>query len=175
MLADPIADMSAARARARQLGDPYVDVCFLATVTDAGQPTSHAIALRDIDAPGIALLINANSPTWQHLMANGQYALLVFWAMIQRQYRIQGRLEPMEAARLRQYWARKGYDSRLLEAYYETARHQSETASITRGIIGWHASPEGSVSEPRGHTATGLAPWDIPLSHDHRRLARVTG
>ncbi len=136
MLADPISDMLAARARARQLSDPYADVCFLATVTPEGQPTSRAIALRDIHTQGIALLINANSPKWQHLATNGRCALQIFWATVQRQYRVQGRLEPMEAARLLQYWARKGYDSRLLEAYYEAEKPQSEPLASREALLG---------------------------------------
>ncbi|PON13716.1 hypothetical protein C2W62_32915 [Candidatus Entotheonella serta] len=88
MMADPIADMIAARARARQLGDPYVDVCFLSTVTSEGEPAVRAIALRDIEGQGIGLLINANSPKWQQLEATGQYVLEVFWATVQCQYRV---------------------------------------------------------------------------------------
>jgi len=126
MLADPMADMIDARTRARHLGDPYVDVCFLATVTSKGQPAVRAIALRDIEAQGIALLINANSPKWGQLEANGYCALQVFWATVQRQYRVQGRLDAMDAERLQYYWTRKGYQSRLLEAYYEEVASQSQ-------------------------------------------------
>lgn len=135
MLADPIADMLAARARARQLGDPYVDVCFLATVTDIGQPRSRAIALRDIDAQGIALLINENSPKWQELWSSSQYTLQVFWATVQRQYRVEGDWAPMTTARLQQYWARKGYESRLLEVYYETEQPQSEILASREALL----------------------------------------
>jgi pyridoxine/pyridoxamine 5'-phosphate oxidase len=117
MLADPMADMIDARTRARQLGDPYVDVCFLATVTSGGQPAVRGIALRDIEAQGIALLINANSPKWCQLEANGHCALQVFWATIQRQYRVQGRLDAMDAGRLQDYWARKGYQSTSFYPY----------------------------------------------------------
>ncbi|ETX02124.1 MAG: hypothetical protein ETSY1_04690 [Candidatus Entotheonella factor] len=135
MLADPIADMLAARARARQLADPYVDVCFLATVTSEGQPEVRAIALRDIEAQGIGLLINANSPKWQQLEATGQYTLQVLWATVQRQYRVQGRLESMGTERLRHYWARKGYHSRLLEAYYEEVEPQSQALASREALL----------------------------------------
>jgi pyridoxamine 5'-phosphate oxidase len=135
MLADPIADMIAARARARQLEDPYVDVCFLATVTSEGAPAVRAIALRDIEVQGIALLINAHSPKWQQLEANGHYALQLFWATVQRQYRVQGRLEAMAAERLQHYWARKGYYSRLLEVYYEEIEPQSQALASREALL----------------------------------------
>lgn len=135
MLADPIADMIAARARARQCADPYVDVCFLATVTSEGSPAVRAIALRDIEAQGIGLLINANSPKWKQLEKNDQYALQLLWATVQRQYRIQGRLETMSDERLQHYWNRKGYHSRLLEAYYEDIASQSQTLPSREALL----------------------------------------
>ncbi len=134
-LADPIADMIAARARARQLADPYVDVCFLATATSDGQPEVRAIALRDIEPEGIDLLINASSPKWHQLKATGQYTLQIFWAAVQRQYRVQGRLELMQAERLQHYWARKGYYSRLMEVYYEEVEPQSHPLSSRKTFL----------------------------------------
>ncbi len=135
MLADPIADMIASRARARQLHDPYVDVCFLATATSEGQPAVRAIALRDIEAQGISLLINMNSPKWRQLEATGQYVLQMFWATVQRQYRVQGRLESMENERLQHYWDRKGYYSRLMEVYYEEVEPQSQPVSSREALL----------------------------------------
>ncbi len=126
MLADPVADILAARAQARQRHDPYVDVCFFATVTAEGRPEVRAIALRDIDAKGFSLLLNVNSPKWQQATAPGQCSLHLFWATVQRQYRVYGRLETMEPERLQQYWERKGHAARVLEHYYETCRSQSQ-------------------------------------------------
>jgi pyridoxamine 5'-phosphate oxidase len=126
MLADPISDIIAARAQARQRRDPYVDVCLFATVTAPGQPEVRAISLRDIDANGFGLLINEHSPKWQQVADSGQCALHLLWVTVQRQYRVYGRLEPMPAERLQQYWDRKGHRSRLLEHYYEAFEAQSQ-------------------------------------------------
>jgi pyridoxamine 5'-phosphate oxidase len=126
LLPDPVADILAARADARQSRDPYVDICFFATVTASGAPAVRALALRDIDARGFSLLINVNSPKWQQVSANGQCSLHLLWATVQRQYRVSGRLEPMEAEHVQQYWARKGHASRLLEYYYEAIQPQSQ-------------------------------------------------
>ena len=135
MLADPVADILAARAQARQLRDPYVDICFFATVSVSGAPEVRAIALRDIDARGFGLLINANSPKWQQVSATGQCSLHLLWATVQRQYRVSGRLEPMEAERLQQYWERKGHASRLLEHYYEAVQPQSQPLPSRKALV----------------------------------------
>jgi pyridoxine/pyridoxamine 5'-phosphate oxidase len=122
---DPIHAIQEARERARQLGDPYVDVCFLATASAAGQAEVRAIALRDIDVvQGFALLLSALSPKWQQLTA-APGSLHMLWLTVQRQYRVYGRFEPMEPERLQEYWERKGHASRLLEHYYQTFHPQS--------------------------------------------------
>jgi pyridoxamine 5'-phosphate oxidase len=126
---DPVAEIIAARAEARQQQDPHVDVCFLATVTAAGRPEVRAISLRDIDARGFGLLLNTTSPKWQQLSTSGQCCLHMLWSTVRRQYRVYGRLEPMEPERLRVYWQRKGLGSRLLEHYYDVFHAQSQPIS----------------------------------------------
>jgi len=124
---DPVAEIIAARQAARQHHDPHVDVCFLATVSAQGRPEVRAVSLRDIDVRGFGLLLNTTSPKWQQLTAaNGQCSLHMLWSTVRRQYRVYGRLEPMESERLRQYWQRKSHGSRLLEYYYEAWHAQSQ-------------------------------------------------
>src|SRR5262247_2270570 len=122
---DPVAEIIEARQEARKHHDPHVDVCFLATVTAQGRPEVRAVSLRDVDAKGFGLLLNATSPKWQQL-TTGQSCLHLLWSTVRRQYRVYGRLEAMEPERLQQYWQRKGHGSRLLEHYYEAFHAQSQ-------------------------------------------------
>lgn len=135
MLADPVADIIAARAHARQSRDPYVDVCFFATATGRGGPEVRAISLRDIDAKGFSLLINEHSPKWQQYADSGQCALHLLWMTVQRQYRVYGHLEPMPPERLQHYWDRKGHRSRLLEHYYESFEAQSRPIASRDALL----------------------------------------
>jgi pyridoxamine 5'-phosphate oxidase len=125
-MADPVAEIIATREAARQLHDPQVDVCLFATVSATGRPEVRAISLRDIDAKGFGLLLNSTSPKWQQLSVHGQCSLHILWSTVRRQYRVYGRIEPMEPERLQQYWDRKGHGSRLLEHYYEAFHAQSQ-------------------------------------------------
>jgi pyridoxamine 5'-phosphate oxidase len=135
---DPIVEIIAAREEARQRHDPHVDVCFLATVTAEGRPEVRAISLRNIDTKGFGLLLNTTSPKWQQLSASWQGCLHMLWSTVRRQYRVYGRLDPMEPERLRSYWDRKGLGSRLLEHYYEAYHPQSQPipsrAHLLQGI-----------------------------------------
>ena len=123
---DPVAEIIAAREEARQRHDLHVDVCLIATVTAEGRPEVRAVSLRDIDEQGFGLLLNTTSPKWQQLSASGQCSLYILWSTVRRQYRIYGRLTPMEPERLQGYWNRKNHGSRLLEYYYEACHPQSQ-------------------------------------------------
>jgi pyridoxamine 5'-phosphate oxidase len=134
---NPVAEIVAARREARQRQDPYVDVCILATTRADGTPDARAVSLRDIDDRGFGLLLNSLSPKWRQLSAGG-CSLLLLWMTVRRQYRVYGRLAPMEPERLRQYWDQKARGSKLLEHYYEQYRPQSEPiasrAELLEGI-----------------------------------------
>src|SRR5262245_13750367 len=122
---DPVAEIIAAREEARQRQDPHVDVCLFATVAAQGRPEVRAVSLRDIDHKGFGLLLNSTSPKWQQLTASGQCSLHILWSTVRRQYRVYGRIAPMEPECLQVYWNRKNHGSRLLEYYYETFHTQS--------------------------------------------------
>jgi len=185
---DPVEDIIAARHAARAHHDPHVDVCFLATVTAQGRPEVRAVSLRDIDARGFGLLLNTTSPKWQQLTAaDGQCCLHLLWSTVRRQYRVYGRLEPMEPERLQQYWQRKGHGSRLLEYYYEAFHAQSQPipsrAYLLEGIAELtHRYPtREAVPFPETLRGVYLYPTEIDVwhgspedrLHDRRRCTRT--
>jgi pyridoxamine 5'-phosphate oxidase len=184
---DPIAEIIAAREEARRHNDPHVDVCFLATVTTEGRPEVRAISLRDIDAKGVGLLLNTTSPKWRQLSASGQCCLHMLWSTVRRQYRLYGRLEPMEPERLRLYWARKGLGSRLLEHYYDAFHAQSQPipsrAYLLQGIdeLKRHYPHKDTVPMPSTLQGVYLYPMEIDVwhgspedrLHDRRLFTRI--
>jgi pyridoxamine 5'-phosphate oxidase len=180
---EPLAEITAAREAARQQQDPHVDVCFLATVSSTGRPEVRAISLRDIDAKGFGLLLNVTSPKWQQLRTHGQCSLHILWSSVRRQYRVYGRIEPMEQERLQQYWNRKGHGSRLLEHYYEAFHPQSQPIAsrddLLQGIEKLKRRYPHRDAVPLATTLRGvyLYPTEIDVWHGspedrlhHRRL-----
>ncbi|MGH7264268.1 MAG: pyridoxine 5'-phosphate oxidase C-terminal domain-containing protein [Candidatus Rokuibacteriota bacterium] len=121
---DPVAELVADRERARAAGDPFADLCVLATVDAAGAPGVRTLVLRDVGPQGVGLLVSALSPKWAPLEA-GRYECLLAWLRIRRQYRLRGRLVPMPEERLAGYWRDKIYESRLLDLYYGRVQAQS--------------------------------------------------
>jgi pyridoxamine 5'-phosphate oxidase len=169
--ADPIAEIAAMRDEARRRQEVHVDVCFLVTVGARGRPEARPVSLRDIDADGFGMLINTHSPKWRQIEAGGQCSLTILWSSVERQYRVYGRLQPMNPDRLRFWWERKVLGSRLLEHYYEAYRPQSEPvgsrAEFLAGIaeLGRRYPDAASVPAPEGLRGVCLWPTEIDVWH----------
>jgi pyridoxamine 5'-phosphate oxidase len=185
---DPIAELVADRERARAAGDPFADLCVLATHDPAdpgGAPGVRTLVLRDAGPQGIGLLVSGQSPKWPPLEA-GRFECLLVWLAIRRQYRIRGALSPMPEARLREYWGQKVHTSRLLDVYYDRFQPQSSPvasrAAFLDGIESLrraHPSPD-AVPRPERLRGVYLVPARIEVwrgsadrLHDRRRFSRA--
>jgi pyridoxamine 5'-phosphate oxidase len=184
-VADPIAELVADRERARASTDPFTDLCILATADAAGTVGVRTIVLRDVGPQGVGLLISATSPKWGPLTAGRAECLLV-WLSIRRQYRVQGRLEPMPEARVAEYWRQKSHESRLLDTYY--AEHQPQSSPIASretfldgigALRQQYPSPE-QVPRPAALSGVYLVPRRIEVwrgapdrLHDRRLFERA--
>ncbi len=125
-MADPIQEIKTERERARERGDPLVDVCYLVTVASAERAEARALTLRDVTDRGVGVLINRTSPKWRQLLQTEAATVLIHWPSVRRQYRIWGATAAMEADRVGAYWRRKSLGSKLLEHYYTEFHPQSE-------------------------------------------------
>lgn len=150
----PLAEIVAARERARAARDPFVDLCILATVDGAGPPGVRTLVLRDVSAQGVGLLVSQTSPKWAPLAA-GRYECLLVWLSIRRQYRVRGGLAPMPEALVEEYWRQKGHASRLLDLYYTAVQPQSSPVASRvwflegiDGLRGHHPEPDGVPRPP---------------------------
>jgi pyridoxamine 5'-phosphate oxidase len=187
---DPIGLVVEDRARARAAGDPFADLCVLATAGqghDAGSPGVRPIVLRDIGPQGIGLLISGTSPKWAPL-SSGRYELLLLWLTIRRQYRVRGGIAAMPESMVETYWNQKVHESRLLDLYYATYGAQSTTvASRARFLEGIealrqrHPTPD-AVPRPELLRGVYLVPERIEAwrgspdrLHDRRRFFRENG
>jgi pyridoxamine 5'-phosphate oxidase len=167
---DPLTEIAAARERARVAGDPFTDLCVLATADGAGPPGVRTLVLRDVGAQGVGLLVSQTSPKWAPLLA-GQYECLLVWLSIRRQYRIRGRLGSMPAPLVEEYWRQKGHASRLLDLYYSAVQAQSSPvpsrARFLEGIEALrhrHPEPDG-VPMPPSLAGVYLLPDRIEAWH----------
>ena len=85
----------------------------IATAGAGGAPSLRVVLLRGVDARGFVFFTNYESRKGRDLAENPQAALLFFWDRLERQIRIEGRVERVDAAESDAYFARRPRGHRL--------------------------------------------------------------
>jgi len=123
--------------QARQ-GEMDPTAMSLATASTAGRPSVRTVLLKDMEEGAFVFYTNYGSLKAQELEATGEAALLFYWASLNRQVRISGRVERVSDAESDAYFATRPLESRwsvyasdqsrvvpsreVLESRYELAR-----------------------------------------------------
>ena len=132
----------------------------LATATPDGRPSARMVLLKGVDARGFAFFTNYESRKGAELAANPRAALVFFWVQLERQVRVEGRVERLSAEESDAYFASRPEGSQLgawasqqsavlpdrgpLEARYEELRAQYEGQEVPRPTFwgGFRVVPE---------------------------------
>jgi pyridoxamine 5'-phosphate oxidase len=112
-LADPFAQFERwfKDALAAQL--PLANAMMLATVTPGGGPDARAVLLKGVDGGGFVFYTNYDSRKGRELAARAEACLVFLWAPLERQIRIEGRVEKVAAAESDSYFASRPLGARL--------------------------------------------------------------
>ncbi|MGZ8281388.1 MAG: pyridoxamine 5'-phosphate oxidase [Allosphingosinicella sp.] len=113
MATDPHALFETWFAEARLAEPELPEAVALATADAAGQPSLRMVLLKGHDERGFVFYTNSRSRKGAELAANPQAALLFHWKSLRRQVRIEGPVEPVDAAEADAYFATRGRDSQL--------------------------------------------------------------
>ena len=92
---------------------PEPNAMSLATVGKDGKPSLRIVLLKDVDARGFTWYTNYESRKGEDLLANPQAALTFHWIPLERQVRIEGRVEKVDAAESDAYFNIRPIKSRL--------------------------------------------------------------
>lgn len=112
---------------AKGAGIHLAEAMTLATSTPGGKPSARLILLKQADETGFVFYTNYNSPKARELDANPQAALVFYWPQLERQVRVEGKVERTSAGES--------------EAYFKTRPRESQ--------IGALASPQSEVIASR--------------------------
>nr|WP_314877362.1 pyridoxamine 5'-phosphate oxidase [uncultured Pseudomonas sp.] len=85
----------------------------LATVDADGRPHCRVLLLKGLDTQGFTFFSNYDSAKGQHLQANPFAAMTFFWPALERQVRIEGRVEKVTAQESDDYYQVRPLGSRL--------------------------------------------------------------
>jgi pyridoxamine 5'-phosphate oxidase len=110
---DPIAQFAAWYDAAVAAGVPEPEAMTLSTATLDGRPSARVVLLRGFDARGFCFFTNYDSRKGRELTANPHAAVTFHWAELERQVRIEGRVERTTAAESDDYFRTRPSTSRI--------------------------------------------------------------
>jgi pyridoxamine 5'-phosphate oxidase len=85
----------------------------LATVDATGRPSARIVLLKAADGRGLTFYTNYASRKGRELGPGSRAALLFFWPELQRQVRVEGNVEKVDAATADAYWVTRPRLSRI--------------------------------------------------------------
>jgi pyridoxamine 5'-phosphate oxidase len=91
---------------------PMLNSMTLATVSTDGQPAARIVLLKGVDARGFVFYTNYASRKGMELAANPAAALLFHWTELEREVRIDGRVEKVSAQESDDYFSSRPLGSR---------------------------------------------------------------
>jgi pyridoxamine 5'-phosphate oxidase len=99
------------QALTAQLPEP--NAMTIATVTPDGKPRARMVLLKGFDERSFVFYTNYNSHKGQELAQNPQASLVFWWAELERQVRICGRVEKVSESESDEYFYSRPLNSRL--------------------------------------------------------------
>jgi len=85
----------------------------LATIDDRGRPRARMVLLKGMDGRGFTFFTNFESAKGRELDAHPFAALVFWWDKLQRQVRIEGRIERVETRESDDYFSTRPHGSRI--------------------------------------------------------------
>lgn len=85
----------------------------LSTVSKEGKPSSRVVLLKSYDERGYVFFTNYESKKGNDMFDNPNISLLFFWDKLERQVRIEGKVEKISAEESDEYYQTRPYTSRL--------------------------------------------------------------
>lgn len=113
---DPIARFQQVLAEAQALPReqiPEPTAFALGTVASDGSPSVRMLLLKHVDDAGFVFYTNVESRKGRELSASKRAAMCFHWAQLERQVRVEGRVEPVSPADADAYFATRARGSQI--------------------------------------------------------------
>ena len=111
--ADPFKQFHVWMEQAIHSGIHEPNAMTLATCTPDGKPSARIVLLKDFDERGFTFFSNYESRKGREMAANPVASLVLFWAELERQVRIEGRVERVSERESDEYHASRPRGSQL--------------------------------------------------------------
>jgi pyridoxamine 5'-phosphate oxidase len=134
--ADPLRQLAAWLAAAREAGEPMPEAMTIATATADGIPAARIVILRGLSR-GLAFFTDLTSDKGAELAANPQAAAVLHWLRpVHRQVRAAGPVERLSAEEADEYWRTR-----------PAATQRNAAASYQSSVIAGQAALQARVKD----------------------------
>ncbi len=111
--ADPIAQFQKWFEQAVAAQAAHPEAMTLATATQEGKPSARIVLLKDVDERGFSFFTNYESRKSRELTQNPHASLVFWWNELERQVRIEGRVERVPAHESEDYFRTRPRGSQI--------------------------------------------------------------
>lgn len=178
---DPIATLLQWLDDARAAGLEIPEAMVLATVSPQGLPSARVVLFRGVSGDGLTFFTNYESRKARELAENDRAAAVFYWEPIDRQVRLEGRVEKLAPAESDAYFARRPRGSQLSAAVSPQSRPIEDLSDLRHRREALQAElGDRPVPRPQNWGGYRLIPDVIELwqdgadrMHDRRLFRRV--
>lgn len=129
---DPITQFNRWFDEAAQARMPIVNAMTLATASTTGRPAARIVLLKGADHAGFVFYTSYDSRKGREIAANPHVALLFHWTELEREVRIEGRVEKVSAEESDRYFAGRPLGARLSACASPQSEPVADRAALER-------------------------------------------
>jgi pyridoxamine 5'-phosphate oxidase len=133
--ADPLRQFERWLRDAVSAGVPLPNAMTLATVTERGAPSARVVLLKGLEQGGFVFYTNYLSRKGRELEARAAACLVFLWSDLERQVRVEGRVEKVTAAESDAYYATRPLGARLSAWASEQSAPVTDRPSLERLLL----------------------------------------
>lgn len=159
--ADPLVQFERWFADALAAELPLANAMTLATVSASGAPTARIVLLKGLEHGGFVFYTNYRSRKGRELAAQPRACLLFLWSDLERQVRIEGRVEQVPAAESDAYYASRPLGARLSAWASAQSEAVPDRAALERALEAMRAQHGERPPRPPHWGGYRLLPGEI--------------
>jgi pyridoxamine 5'-phosphate oxidase len=145
---DPIAQFRKWFAEAQAAVKPHPNAMALATAGAGGRPSLRMVLMKDFDAAGFVFYTNYRSRKARELARSARASLLFYWGILERQVRIEGKVEKIRRRDSDDYFSTRSRGSQLGAWASPQSEVMPDRAVLERRFAAAAARYAGEVPRP---------------------------